>query len=1240
VAVQTTLLGLAIALIIALVAALVGPHFIDWNQFRPQFEAEASRIVGAPVRVAGALDARLLPTPSLRLRSVVVGGANDLGKVRADKLDVEFSLGELMRGEWRATQLTIDGAALDLGLDARGRIDLPASNGPFNLGSLAIDRLNLTGRVALHDALSRSTLELTDIVFRGDVRALAGSVRGDGGFTLAGIRYPFRVSSGQAADGNGTRLHLSIEPDQRPLAVDLDGVLSFDARAPRFEGAVVLARPAGHKTRGEPPPTPWRITAKLKADHASARLDGLEASYGTEDNALKLSGLADIRLGASPLLHAVLSARQLDADRLLAPDTAKDNAKDTTKDAAKDTAAEPARLLPALRMLIAANPRPPIRAQIEVSTDQIMLGGRPVQNVAADLRSDTGSWNIDSLEFRAPGSTQVVLSGEAAQDGRSGAFKGALSVESADPDAFAAWLQGRSEISFRSQKPLRVRGSLGISADRVALDGIKAEVNGEALEGRFAYAEAGAAGGSRLEAALKADRLDLDAAATLVRSLAGPQAEWPDQGQLSLDVGRAVASGQEMRPLRLQLGFAPRSIALDQLKIGGADRVAVDGSGSFDRTEATGKLTLNAVSASPKQLTDLIAPLAPALAGRLNTVAGGSGAVHLKLGLDLGKDAGHADRARALAVLDVDAPQISGEATVTATPAVAAMRALDLDALSRGEMSVSTKLSAGQGAALLALLGLDKTVVAGDGPARLEGTASGAWHAPLRVKAKLTGTDLEADAEGSAEPWAGEPKALIDLTVRHANLAPLFDLKPQDAYAQNISLRSRLNWAGSKLALDDMDSVIAGSRIRGHLALTLADPKTIDGQLGLDTLDLAPAFAVAIGSAGHEATDPLGGGLLAGWRGQLTFETLRGSLPGGAEVRTLSGVVRCDGQSLRFDNIKGAIGGGQATADVEARSTAAGIALNARVGLAGVDGAALHYRALALPPAKTSMRMTLTSQGRSVSALSGALSGNGLLTLEAARIPGLDARAFDVAIRASDSGAATDDAKLRQIVEPVLAKGTLAVKSAQIPFTVESGRLRVGATTLDGDGARVVVSGGYDLGADQADLRATLTSSSTGSATSRPEIQLFATGSPDALAKSIDVASLSSWLAVRAIDRETRRLDSLERGETPQVVIPDAMVPGQPAEPDTTASPSDQPSTDVPVPGRDPRRVAPKPKTAVLPRPAPPPPPPSSAPVISQQVVPLPPPVDVRTPPGAVRPPPPPPPKPRGPLVLTPQIAN
>jgi hypothetical protein len=299
----------------------------------------------------------------------------------------------------------------------------------------------------------------------------------------------------------------------------------------------------------------------------------------------------------------------------------------------------------------------------------------------------------------------------------------------------------------------------------------------------------------------------------------------------------------------------------------------------------------------------------------------------------------------------------------------------------------------------------------------------------------------------------------------------------------------------------------------------------------------------------------------------------------------------------------------------------------------------LRYRGLVMPAGRASMQMTLSSQGRSASALTGALSGSGTVTLESAGIAGLNPRVFEVAIRASDAGQATDDARLRQIVEPVLSAGALSVASAQIPFSIRDGRLRVGATTLDAKDARAIISGGYDIPADQADIRAELASTAAGPSTSRPEIQLFAAGSPDALNRTVDVAALSSWLAVRAIDRETRRLDAIERGESPAALpaaippyatAPDAALPGQPL-------------SDAPILGRDPRRLPPKPRASV-PRPpiaatppaaaAPPTaavPPDANAPVVSQQVAPLPPAIEVRPAPGALRPS-----KPRPPLVLTP----
>ena len=1219
---QTTLLGLAIAFIIALIAALIGPYFIDWNQLRPQFEAEATRVIGAPVRVAGALEARLLPSPSLRLRSVVVGGANDLGKVRADKLDVEFSLGSLMRGEWRATELTIGGMAVDLGLDPLGRIDWPAATGKFNLGTLSIDRLNLTGRIALHDASSRGTLELSDIAFSGDVRSLAGSVRGDGNFVLSGARYPFRVSSGQSADGSGTRVHLNIDPGARALSADIDGVLGFETRAPRFEGAVVLATSAEPRTKGGTgaAPTPWRVSAKVKADHAAAKLEQIEASYGTEDTALKFVGLGDVRFGASPLLHAVLSARQLDADKFAARDNG---------------GSEPKRVLPALRALIAAAPEPPIPAQIELAAEQIMLGGRPLQSFAADFRTDAKSWSIDRLDFRAPGATRVSLSGTRAQPGVSGSFKGALSVESSDPDALMMWLQGRSELTYRSQKPMRLRGEVDVAPQRVAIEAIRAEIDGGAVEGRIAIAH-DPVGGAAFDAELKAERLDLDAATAFARALAGPQAEWPEQARISLDIGHAISAGQELHPFMAKLGYGPKTVSLEQLKVGEPSGVMVEGAGTFDRVNATGKLALNSSAASLGQISGLIAPLAPAVASRLNSMALGPGPARLKLALAVDKDADRADRASAHATLDLEAPQFRGSASVAAKPETAALRGIDLDKLRRGEISIESKLSSEQGGSLLALLGLDGVILAGNGPAQFQGSVNGVWGEPLRLKVSLSGAGLDAEAQGTAEPWAAQPKGSVALKARSVNLAPLFDLKPSDRFAQDISLSSRVSLLAGKLTFDDLDGAMAGSRLRGRVALTLDGERNVEGEVGLDALDLAPAFALAVGAAGRDATEPLGSGLLRGWRGQIAFQALRGLLPGGSELRPLSGTVKSDGQSLAIDALKGGIGGGEASASIDARPTANGLALNARLQFKAVDGGALHYRALAMPAGRASMQMTLASQGRSASALTGALSGSGAVTLESAGVAGLDPRAFDVAIRASDAGQATDDSRLRKIVEPVLSGGALLVASAQIPFTVRDGRLRVGATTLDSDIARAIVSGGYDIPADQVDIRVTIALAAVEQAISRPEIQVFIAGSPNALDRTVDVTALSSWLAVRAIDRETRRLDSIERGEPPPAAMPASIPPaiGEPPIVAPDAALPSLPSSEVPPLGRDLRRLQPKPKVAG-PRP-PVVPPVTNPPVVSQQVTPLPPPIDVRPAPSLIARPP----KLKPPLVLTPPVAN
>ena len=337
------------------------------------------------------------------------------------------------------------------------------------------------------------------------------------------------------------------------------------------------------------------------------------------------------------------------------------------------------------------------------------------------------------------------------------------------------------------------------------------------------------------------------------------------------------------------------------------------------------------------------------------------------------------------------------------------------------------------------------------------------------------------------------------MRVRSADLAPLFDLRPADALAKNIALSSRVSLAGNKLNFDDLDSTIAGARLRGRLALVLGDEKSIDGEVGLDQLSLAPIFALAIGAAGHDAAAPLGSGLLKGWRGKVAFQALRGTLPGGGEMRPVSGTIKSDGQALTFDAIKGKIGGGDVDRDDRHQAG------RQRHCAECADQSQRRRRfGAALPQPRDAGRPRLAADdagraGPQHAGAIGALSGSGTVTLESSAISGLDPRAFEVAINASDAGQATGDAKLRQLVDPVLSSGALLVASAQIPFTIRDGRLRVAATTLDAGVAHAIVSGGYDIPADQADIRAVIALAEDTPGSGHPEIQIFAAGTPDKL---------------------------------------------------------------------------------------------------------------------------------------------
>ena len=221
---QTTLLGVAIAIILVLVTALVAPLVVDWSYYRSAFEEEASRLSGLNVRVNGAIDARILPSPHIKLRDVEVGADGREPRLRAGAVELEVGLGPLIRGEVRATEVSLLAPQITLGVDKSGTLDWPRPSSSFDGDALTISRLNVeNGRVTLADAASGSRLVLDKVSFNGDIRSFLGPFSGDGAFVAGGEAYAFRIFGNRVGEDGKLKLRLGVDPANYPLTTEIDG---------------------------------------------------------------------------------------------------------------------------------------------------------------------------------------------------------------------------------------------------------------------------------------------------------------------------------------------------------------------------------------------------------------------------------------------------------------------------------------------------------------------------------------------------------------------------------------------------------------------------------------------------------------------------------------------------------------------------------------------------------------------------------------------------------------------------------------------------------------------------------------------------------------------------------------------------------------------------------------------------------------------------------------------------------
>ena len=438
------------ALVVLLIALLVGPSLVDWTDFRAEFERQASRITGHDVTIEGDIGFRILPAPRLSLGRVTIAnapGANAPALMSMDQMEGELALAPLLSGDIEVTRINVVKPQVNLEVAPNGVANwkdfvegaASAEGGAFSLTSTSLKGASFSdGTITYVNRTNGRTWSATNVDGTVSAQSLVGPLRADLTFTSNGTPMSASAVLGNFGGSKAFPATVEIGFPASQAKFKFSGIATEFSAAARLDGkASLLLGPtdnAGTKS-------PVSLQAGMVARSTSVRLRDLVLSSG--GTSLKGSGRINLT-GARPALDFRLAGDTFRADRLvelLRADL-------TSAGGAKDRApAHPFALLNRV-------PRPTgIDGKFDISVGELLLGDSAFADAKADLVLDRGMWKIGALSAEAPGLTKVSIDGtlKAQRDTEDmSAFAGHFSLASRDLQGFAKWFRGNGDAAPES----------------------------------------------------------------------------------------------------------------------------------------------------------------------------------------------------------------------------------------------------------------------------------------------------------------------------------------------------------------------------------------------------------------------------------------------------------------------------------------------------------------------------------------------------------------------------------------------------------------------------------------------------------------------------------------------------------------------------------------------------------------------------------------------------------------------
>jgi hypothetical protein len=1120
-------------LVVALFAALIAPYFIDWTNFRRDFEKQASRIIGKKVVVHGAVDARILPFPSVTLNDVRVGedSAGD-ALVTAKSFSMESELAPFLSGEALIYNMRIDSPKLRMRLTEDGTLDWVRTGTPeIPASTVILENVTVTSADVLFiDEQTGRNRHITNLDMDLSAKTLAGPWRVAGKGAIDGRTGSF-VFSTSLPDKGKVPLKLRLLPDNPYMVAELDGVIGLNDFRPEYKGRFNIRE----KLRSETVTTDAavdnqksaapRLAGKFELLNDRLRIPEYEFKMGDPTDPYLVTGEATVDAGRTPEFLLTAVGQQVDMSRFGA-----------NSEGASDAAATPLiERVRALLTLAADIPIPALPGKADISLPALIAGDTVIREIRVQMHPAADGWEIENAEAQLPGRTTLSAKGQLTLLG-SQSFEGDLLLASNQPSGFAEWVTGGVPDAIRRLKSAGFSAKVNLTPELQRFEDLEIAFGSANLRGRLEHAQV-PDHPPTMSVDLTGNAFDLETMVALGGLMTGVETPSALAGQriaakLKVEHFRAF----DLDATGLDASFSVVNGALGDIRARVEDfyGTSLDIKGGIAEVSGTpkGGGTVRLSSLDPTAFLQLLAERLPShpMLDRLAASARYFTATDVTLDLKLG-----------LGDWPIEA-KLSGSSNGSAITANLVSQTTNL--ANPDDISLDARIENPQAWVLLGQAGFPTLEIDADDNARLDIKIDAADEAQPEVAVEYTAALTTVNVEGPTHlTRSGFLNGSYKVTVDAADIAPYLMMTgialPDLVEGVSLNATADAYVSAETVNIGSLKGVANENKFNGTLSyLRNATSPQLSGDLTLNAVDfrwLADAIygPVIDGVTGRLARTDVPSAALLPLDADIRVAATALHLGSLGDVKQFNGIIRSTANKLEIADATGQLEGGNFSGRAELGNIDGNAFLRTQVKLTGTDIAPFVWSQAGKPVASAlaNLSFALDTTGKTPASLLDSATGSGTLSLSDLTVSSFDAAALTSILALADSTQGDIvEANIRQGIDQTISDGTTHIDTLEIPFNIAGGRLR--AANIAGQNETLSFSADADIGLMERDLTSRLTvefkPGEDAQAGADPAIDLSWKGPFAAPTRQLDITTLTSFLSLRRFEQERRRVEIMQ----------------------------------------------------------------------------------------------------------------